>query len=317
MADITQIQVGSNTYNIRDDTARAASLPSGGSKGQVLKKASGTNYDVAWETEPSTYPPSSHTHDDRYYTESEVDTKLNAKANSSHTHDDRYYTESEMNTKLNAKVSKSGDTMTGDLVISTTNRPSLRLKRTDGNDNSDCYIYPEGNRLYFNEIPSDSSTYREIYQLPTPSTGLSGNKWFSILTSKNVVTVAQGGTGKTTYEDAWNVLEESVDSDWKTLENSSVFLGTIYYRKIGNWVEVHGSELSLNVNLTTSNLTLGTLGSGYRPKNRAALVAYYRSACVMCLIYSGGNIYINSTTDHSSGFSSGGTLYIRGFYFVP
>lgn len=30
--------------------------------------------------------PSSHTHDDRYYTESEIDTKLSDKANSSHTH---------------------------------------------------------------------------------------------------------------------------------------------------------------------------------------------------------------------------------------
>lgn len=35
---------------------------------------------------PSTYTPSSHTHDDRYYTESEINSKLNGKANSSHTH---------------------------------------------------------------------------------------------------------------------------------------------------------------------------------------------------------------------------------------
>uniref|UniRef100_UPI0025EA9482 hypothetical protein n=1 Tax=Anaerovibrio sp. TaxID=1872532 RepID=UPI0025EA9482 len=35
---------------------------------------------------PSTFTPSSHTHDDRYYTESEVDNKLSGKANSSHTH---------------------------------------------------------------------------------------------------------------------------------------------------------------------------------------------------------------------------------------
>ena len=84
-----------------------------------------------------------HTHDDRYYTESEVNDRLSDKANSSHnhsasnitsgtlpiarggtgatsasaarsalgaaaashTHDDRYYTESEINTKLNTKIS--------------------------------------------------------------------------------------------------------------------------------------------------------------------------------------------------------------------
>lgn len=35
---------------------------------------------------PSAFTPASHTHDDRYYTESEINTKLNAKANSNHTH---------------------------------------------------------------------------------------------------------------------------------------------------------------------------------------------------------------------------------------
>lgn len=55
-----------------------------------------------------------HTHDDRYYTESEIDTKVNAinaaisdKAASSHTHDDRYYTESEINAKLAGKSDTS------------------------------------------------------------------------------------------------------------------------------------------------------------------------------------------------------------------
>lgn len=44
-----------------------------------------------------------HTHDDRYYTETEIDSKLNGKSNTGHTHDDRYYTESEINTKLAGK----------------------------------------------------------------------------------------------------------------------------------------------------------------------------------------------------------------------
>ena len=46
---------------------------------------------LTWDSiigKPSVFPPESHNHDDRYYTESEMDKKLNGKANSSHTHDD-------------------------------------------------------------------------------------------------------------------------------------------------------------------------------------------------------------------------------------
>ena len=50
------------------------------------------------------YSPTGHTHDDRYYTETEMDTKLSGKSDTSHTHDDRYYTESEVDSKLSAKA---------------------------------------------------------------------------------------------------------------------------------------------------------------------------------------------------------------------
>ena len=70
--------------------------------------------------------PSGHTHDDRYYTESEVNTLLAAKAASNHTHDDRYYTESEIDSKLSGKANSShthnylplaGGTLTGALKL--------------------------------------------------------------------------------------------------------------------------------------------------------------------------------------------------------
>jgi hypothetical protein len=47
--------------------------------------------------------PTTHNHDDRYYTETEIDTKLSGLPVSGHNHDDRYYTESEMNTLLAGK----------------------------------------------------------------------------------------------------------------------------------------------------------------------------------------------------------------------
>ena len=81
-----------------------------------------TNLQSALDSKSAT----GHTHDERYYTETEMNTKLNGKANSSHSHsisnitnlqsaldsksatghnhDERYYTETEMDKKLNGKA---------------------------------------------------------------------------------------------------------------------------------------------------------------------------------------------------------------------
>ena len=72
---------------------------------------------------------SSHTHDDRYYTETEIDSKIstlntaiNGKAPSSHTHDDRYYTESEVNTKLGSKLDKTTYEYNKELALGSTGK---------------------------------------------------------------------------------------------------------------------------------------------------------------------------------------------------
>lgn len=65
---------------------------------------------TSWEgitDKPETFTPSAHTHDDRYYTENEVDTALSGKSDTGHTHDDRYYTENETDTLLSAKADTS------------------------------------------------------------------------------------------------------------------------------------------------------------------------------------------------------------------
>jgi len=56
----------------------------------------------------------SHTHDARYYTESEIDSMLQGFPVDGHTHDDRYYTESESDSRF---VNVTGDTMNGALTV--------------------------------------------------------------------------------------------------------------------------------------------------------------------------------------------------------
>ena len=71
----------------------------------------------------------SHTHDDRYYTETEIDTKLGGKSNTGHSHDDRYYTETELDNMLGAKQ----DALTaGDNVSIATVNGVLTISRVKG-----------------------------------------------------------------------------------------------------------------------------------------------------------------------------------------
>ena len=98
-----------STFNVTDSntvygnaTTSAAGLMSAADKAKLDGVAAGSNH-VAVDAELSTTSTNpvqnkviksaldgksntGHTHDDRYYTESEINTKLNAKANSSHTH---------------------------------------------------------------------------------------------------------------------------------------------------------------------------------------------------------------------------------------
>ena len=66
---------------------------------------------------------SGHTHDDRYYTETEIDGKVQeinsaiaGKAAGNHTHDDRYYTETEIDNKLGGKSNTGHSHVSSDVT---------------------------------------------------------------------------------------------------------------------------------------------------------------------------------------------------------
>lgn len=103
----------------------------------------------------------------------------------------------------NNKVNKAGDTMTGAL-----NAPQVRIL---GDSTSNMVFYNSANSARFGGVRMLGNTHNlglferevggagweEYYDLPAPDSGLTANKYYSILTSKSPVTVAQGGTGDT------------------------------------------------------------------------------------------------------------------------
>ena len=117
-----------------------ASIPTGfTSNATITTNSNSLQGNLTWGEitgKPSTFTPSSHTHDDRYYTESEVDSKLSGKANSSHNH-----TISQITDIANASVKSATSATTAASAQSVEwnnvkNKPSTYTPSSHSHDNS-------------------------------------------------------------------------------------------------------------------------------------------------------------------------------------
>ena len=130
-----------------------------------------------------------------------------------------------------------------------------------------------GGRFYFQQHSYDSSTHTlnsqfEKYQLPNVQADLNdqtGNKTYDILTSKSPVTVAQGGTGS---NGSLTVITSGIITAGSGVSSIST-------QKLVIWGKV--AQLYLycvspsSAKSTGTNLTIGTIASGYRPIISAAI----------------------------------------------
>lgn len=93
-------------------------------------------------------------------------------------------------------VSKSGDTVNGVLVANNfVSKYGVEFQNSSGTNVGGIFQDMEGaNQFYMDEYTT--SGVRECYLLPTPDA--TSTSFYDILTSKNAVAVAQGGTGATT-----------------------------------------------------------------------------------------------------------------------
>lgn len=180
--------------------------------------AAGTAASVPWSGvtgKPSTYTPSSHTHDDRYYTESEIDSKLSGKANSSHTH-----TKSEVglgnvdNTADSAKSVKyatnagsaskvNGHTINSDVPTNAKFTDTTYSSKAAASGGTDVSLVTTGEKAIWNAKTSNIGTITGI-KMNGASKGTSGVVDLgTVLTGgkQSTTSTADGGSNVYTFSD--------------------------------------------------------------------------------------------------------------------
>lgn len=131
-----------------------------------------------------------HNHDERYYTESEMDTKLTGKSDTTHkhvkadiedfahNHDDRYFTETEVITKLSEK-SDTGHNH-DDRYFTETEMALKLAEKSDTNHNHDGRYYTEtemDNKLSGKSDTGHKHTKSEITDFPTSMPASDVSAW--------------------------------------------------------------------------------------------------------------------------------------------
>lgn len=182
-------------------------------------------------------------------------------------------------------VKKSGDTMTGalqstELRVRNSNSayPSVNFYSTDGyHAGSMTQNATNGNRhFYFKQIHNDQNGgnyYADIYNLPKATAGLTGNKTYNILTDKNTITIAQGGTGATEKGIACRNLMNGVNIEPASIElypssnsvNHGGYIDFHYNNSTSDHtsriIESASSVLDIN-NVSGGKVRLGTVTAG-------------------------------------------------------
>lgn len=122
--------------------------------------------------------------------------------------------------QINDKVSKSGDTMTGSLTLSSGYVYSVNGFRLNESDKLAIHYgkHSSGRGAQIVEYKQGDTSKYEAYRLPAIATDISTAATYNILTTKSAVTVAQGGTGSTTASGALTnlgaVAKTSVVQNW-------------------------------------------------------------------------------------------------------
>ena len=236
-----------------------------------------------------------HNHDGRYYTESEIDSKVASinsaiagKASSSHNHDDRYYTESEINSKLATKVNSSTFTShTGDTTVHITaaERDDWNTAKTHA-DSPHAPSNAEANQNAFSNVKVGDTTIAADSKTDTLTMVAGSNVTITPDATNDAVTIAAKDT---TYSDvttsahglmsatdktkldtiATGANKTVVDSALSSTSTNPVqnkIVNSALAEKVPSTRTVNGKSLAANISLTASDV--GASASGHTHDDR-------------------------------------------------
>lgn len=238
---------------------------------------------------PTAFPPSAHTHDDRYYTESEVDTLLGGKQSTLTF--DTTPTASSTNPVTSGGIKTALDAKQNTLTFDSTPTASSAnpvkssgIKTAlDGKANSS---HTHGNISNVGAITTTTALASGDRIVITDSSDSSKVKGTTITFDGSTTTQALSrkgtwesfATSSHTHDDRYytesevNTLlggkqDKLEDSGWVSVTTTNCSAGSIHYRKIGSVVQVVGTGIKLSSALGSGeNVTVGTLPSTVRPQ---------------------------------------------------
>ena len=197
--------------------------------------------------------------------------------------------------------------MTGNLVLEgASNTVGLGINVSGESGRGSLFRFAkttDSERIYIYQFKNNNTNY-DLFKLPHTDPRETSNGEYILLSTKNVVTTAQGGTGGT-------------DSGWLSLPaNSTVYTGTIRYRKIGKWVEVNLYQIKLVSDLTSSaGIVLNALPADYRPAYTVSISAGSGVGIGLLWITASGNIQFFKLNSASS-FPNNQNIYGTAMFFV-
>ena len=226
---------------------------------------------------------------------SDIQTQLDGKASSSHTHDDRYYTESEMNTKLNAKLNTSLKGAANGLAeldengkVPSSQLPSYVDDVLEYSAKSSFPATGESGKIYVDT--SDNKTYR-----------WSGSAYAEISASlalgETSSTAYRGDRGKIAYDHSQAAHAPSnAQANQNAFSNVKVGDTTIAADTTTDTLTLAGSNVTITPDATNDKVTIGitkanvTAALGYTPPTTNT--TYGNAGANAGLVKSGGNVTI-------------------------